>query len=150
MHTNISYKITTRERTVTCLSGNRLKAVLLLYQGGENWEKNKKRASRFSSRLNWYTLKTLDHLQQIHTDGMKNLIVLIRRVGVGGFYKTTHRSNAEYANKQYWLQQEMRFLYFLCCMWEGMGTRLKRPRERGRATVSTLIVATERLMNNRE
>lgn len=51
---------------------------------------------------------------------IKNLIVLIKGVRVGGFYKTTHRSNAEYANKQCWLQQETRSLYILCCEWEWL------------------------------
>lgn len=117
---------------MTCLLGNRPKAVLLLYQGGENYEKTKRKhpgSVQDQTDTPWKPWIIFSRLI-IQMVWIKHLIVLIRGVGVGGFYKTTHRSNAEYANKQCWLQQEMRSLYFLYCEWEWVRD-LQRPRERG-------------------
>lgn len=56
---------------MTCL-GNRLKAVLLLYQGGEDYERNKTSKSDTWSNCNTPWKSWIDPLQQIitNTDGM--------------------------------------------------------------------------------
>lgn len=108
---------------MTCLLGNRLKAVLLLYRGGENCQKNKRKhpdSVQDQTDTPWKPWIIFSRLL-IQMVWIKNLIVLIKGVRVGGFYKTTHRSNAEYANKQCWLQQETRSLYILCSEWEWLG-----------------------------